>query len=61
MAVTSLELAAAACQVDGTAEKVLVGRFHVEGFPTIFHIQGAETRQFVGHRTFQKVSCIASQ
>lgn len=42
-------------KVDGTTEKVLVRRFHIEGFPTIFHIQGSETRQFAGHRTFQKL------
>ncbi|KAL3143256.1 hypothetical protein ABBQ38_002105 [Trebouxia sp. C0009 RCD-2024] len=46
-------------KVDGTTERVLLGRFHVEGFPTIFHIQGAETRQFAGHRTLQKLKDFA--
>lgn len=45
----------AMCQVDGTSERGLLGRFHVEGFPTIFHVQGAETRPYTGKRTMQKV------
>ena len=46
-------------RVDGTTEKVLLGRFSPEGFPTIYHINGAEIREFAGHRTLQQVSCIA--
>lgn len=42
-------------KVDGTREKVLLRRFHVEGFPTIFHVHGVETRQFNGKRTLQKL------
>ena len=45
----------AMCQVDGTSERGLLGRFHVEGFPTIFHVQGTETRPYTGKRTMQKV------
>ncbi|DBA75036.1 hypothetical protein WJX77_005805 [Trebouxia sp. C0004] len=42
-------------KVDGTSERGLLGRFHVEGFPTIFHVQGAETRPYTGKRTMQKL------
>ncbi len=45
----------AMCQVDGTSERGLLGRFHVEGFPTIFHVQGTETRPYTGKRTMLKV------
>ena len=45
----------AMCQIDGTSERGLLGRFHVEGFPTIFHVQGTETRPYTGKRTMQKV------
>ena len=45
-------------QVDGTSERVLLSRFSVNGFPMIFHIQGADTRQFNGKRTFVKVMLI---
>ena len=46
----------AMCQVDGTSERGLLSRFHVEGFPTIFHVQGTETRPYTGKRTMQKVT-----
>lgn len=42
-------------KVDGTREKALLLRFSVNGFPMIFHVQGAETRQFNGRRTLHKL------
>ncbi len=53
----TLNLATLASQVDGTKERVLLSRFHVEGFPMIFHVNGAETRRYSGKRTLQKVIC----
>ncbi|DBA68998.1 TPA: hypothetical protein ACH3X2_013166 [Trebouxia sp. C0005] len=41
-------------KVDGTSERGLLGRFHVEGFPTIFHVHDTETRPYTGKRTMQK-------
>ena len=46
--------------MDGTTERVLLSRFHVEGFPAIYHVHGAETRQFTGRRTLHKVAIFAT-
>ena len=42
--------------MDGTTEKALLGRFNIQGFPSIYHVQGTETRQFASERTLKKVS-----
>lgn len=46
-------------QIDGTTEKGLLTRFSVQHFPSIYHINGTETREYSGGRTLKKVWCTA--
>ena len=50
-----LHLPVSVLQIDGTKERVLVSRFHVEAFPSIFHLKGPEMREYTGLRTLTKV------
>ncbi|KAK9918571.1 hypothetical protein WJX75_005071 [Coccomyxa subellipsoidea] len=47
-------------KVDGTREKGLMKRFSVEAFPSIFLVEGAETRVYTGVRTLQELESFAS-
>ena len=41
-------------QVDGTKEKGLLSRFSVLHFPSIYHINNTETREYEGTRSLKK-------
>lgn len=43
-------------QIDGTIERVLLQRFNVKAFPSIYHLTGSECREYVEPRTAIKVS-----
>lgn len=43
-------------QIDGTTQKVLLSRFQVEAFPSLFHLAGPEMREYLEPRTLNKVS-----
>ncbi|EIE18999.1 thioredoxin-like protein [Coccomyxa subellipsoidea C-169] len=46
-------------KVDGTKEKGLMKRFSVEAFPSVFLVEGAETRAYTGLRTLQELESFA--
>mmetsp|Transcript_28885 Transcript_28885/g.81344 ORF Transcript_28885/g.81344 Transcript_28885/m.81344 type:complete len:225 (-) Transcript_28885:29-703(-) len=46
-------------KIDGVREKVLLSRFRVEGFPSIYHIAEGETREYVGARSLQALESFA--
>uniref|UniRef100_A0A061QZL4 Thioredoxin-like protein n=1 Tax=Tetraselmis sp. GSL018 TaxID=582737 RepID=A0A061QZL4_9CHLO len=59
LAAKALERGVQVGKIDGVHEKVLLARFRVEGFPSIFHVKGGETREYKGSRSLQSLEDFA--
>lgn len=46
-------------KINGVSEKVLLARFRIEAFPSIFHIAGGETREYNGGRSLEALEQFA--
>ena len=46
-------------KIDGEEQKVLLSRFRVEGFPSIYRVADGETREYLGGRSLQALEAFA--